>query len=177
LGTIFANIALAFDGDNARTSCPCGSLFSARGRTLTEQSKTKLKKLFSEKVGQMGSELAGYVAGLQPHTHPIDQMDSIYRIAHSLHGAGSMYGFPKISELGASLERVALAVKSGRISLNDSTLALIRKVAQALQEPLGQPETVCDADCALTHLAWECECLLRPAPSADGAEASISQPS
>jgi two-component system, OmpR family, response regulator len=54
-------------------------------------------------------------------------IDEIERVAHSLHGAGAMFGFPNVSATGAAIARTAEGLKIGagpRTTSGESTLLL-----------------------------------------------------
>jgi two-component system, chemotaxis family, sensor kinase CheA len=133
-----------------------------------------LEQLFSEKVGQMSEQLAGDVATLQAEPDSADAMDDIYRIAHSLHGAGTMYGFPAVSELGASLEKLAGELQAGRLSAATPILDLIRSAAGALEHAVHADAAIRDAHAQLSELAWECECAARDTATNGEADAATA---
>jgi two-component system, OmpR family, response regulator len=66
-------------------------------------------------------------------------MPDIERICHSLHGAGAMFGFPKISEVGGAMARMIAAVKAraephGSVSESVTLQQLLEASKQLAQE-------------------------------------------
>ena len=67
----------------------------------------------------------------------LSSLQELERIAHSLHGAAAMFGFPKVSAFGGSIERLAERLTSTKSSfrrallqqLADSTDQLARELA------------------------------------------------
>ncbi|MFO7897439.1 MAG: Hpt domain-containing protein [Planctomycetota bacterium] len=120
----------------------------------------KLEKLFCSRLGEMGAELAAAVGELRSESANGGAVDQIYQVAHSLHGAGTMYGFPSVSDVGASLEDIARAVRSGDLSLARDLLDLIQRCADTLQEASGPACVTRELQNKLRELAWACQCTL-----------------
>ena len=127
----------------------------------------KLDELFRTVAAQMGTELAAFAQSLRSGTPDAAAVRGAYDIAHRLHGAGTPYGYPAVTEMGASLERIIEAVKDGALAVSPALSDLIEACAAALRD-LNAPDRA-GQDCAarFSRLAWQCECVLHAPSSAD----------
>lgn len=127
----------------------------------------RLRKLFCGKVGQMADSLAASAKALRATPPSPDAPEQVYHVAHSLHGAGTMYGFPCISEMGACLEDLVKAVMSGRRALTQDVIDLIECCAAALRDVAASDDVDEAAAARISEVAWKCECALHDAAGAD----------
>jgi len=124
-----------------------------------ETKKMKLEDLFRKVVTTMSEDLASFADRLGAGSTQPDEFDKAYAIAHSLHGAGALYGYRCVSDLGASLEKLVRALAAHQLGPTARAAELIRSCAGALRVVAGpQPaaESVTDK---ISELAWDCECL------------------
>jgi chemotaxis protein histidine kinase CheA len=125
----------------------------------------------------MADDLAGLAERLECGAPAPDAPEQAYSIAHSLHGAGTMYGFPTVSEVGASLERLSDALRSGRLKPTGDITHLIGDCAEALRNLAEPRQTDPARDEILSDLAWKCDCAVRDAADrAPHAEANSPPP-
>lgn len=136
----------------------------------------RLQELFSTKISQMAEELEQLSRDMAPaNTEGLSPAVSerIRTIAHSLHGAGTMYGFNCVSELGAGMTALLDALRAHRAQLTAGIIDLFRSAAALLREiarPGPTPSSVTDA---VSGLAWKCECAIRGAAPADTAASPV----
>jgi two-component system OmpR family response regulator len=76
---------------------------------------------------------------LTASARPGDQavLGEIERVAHSIHGAGALFGFPSVSALGADVERLVEKLMTGRIACDQAEplgLQLLRCTERLAQE-------------------------------------------
>jgi two-component system OmpR family response regulator len=77
---------------------------------------------------------------LTASVRPGDQavLGEIVRVAHSIHGAGALFGFPSVSALGADVERLVEELMTGRIACDLAAepldLQLLRCTERLAQE-------------------------------------------
>jgi two-component system OmpR family response regulator len=77
---------------------------------------------------------------LTASARPGDQavLGEIQRVAHSIHGAGALFGFPSVSALGADVERLVEELMTGRIASGQAPeplgLQLLRCTERLAQE-------------------------------------------
>jgi two-component system OmpR family response regulator len=107
---------------------------AASVRSYLPQSPDPLEKLragFAQRVRRDIAALSEHCATLKDGTPPPPTLESIRHIAHSLSGAGGIYGFPEISTAAAAIEDAALAGLAGTLSARDLSAALNNLVAGA----------------------------------------------
>ncbi len=132
----------------------------------------RLRELFSNKVGQMAADIEHMIRDMSPQdlgSIPTAASEKIRVIAHSLHGAGTMYGFNCVSELGASMTALLDALQARRIQLTAGIIDLFRAAAELLREiarPGPMPASVTDA---ISGLAWKYECAVHGTASTNTA--------
>jgi len=138
------------------------------GREEQVTDKTKQQEadqLFREVVSQRSTNLAAFAASLRAGSACADDHDKAYQIAHSLHGTGKLYGFPCVSDLGASLKKVIQALQERRLAGALALASLIESCSAALLDlvNLAVPDEAARAK--VRDRAWECECVLHAAPA------------
>jgi chemotaxis protein histidine kinase CheA len=140
-----------------------------------ETKKLGLEELFREVVSEMSANLAAFSGTLRLQSPDADCCQEAYSIAHSLHGSGKLYGYPCVSELGASLEKVTAALRDRHLPATPALASLVGSCSAALS-------ALCDGHAAdeaaragIRDLAWECECVLHASP-ADAAAAAPDAP-
>lgn len=126
--------------------------------------KLGLAELFREVVSEMSANLAAFGETVRATTPDAECCKEAYCIAHSLHGSGKLYGFPCVSELGASLEKLTKALGNCEISATPALASLIASCSAALSELAAGSSPDNDARAAVRNLAWECECALHATP-------------
>jgi len=105
-------------------------------RSFVKPSKASLAALrasFLQRARCDAAALAPYRAALAPDGHSVPAVEQVRNIAHSLAGAGGIFGFPAISEKSANLASAAEAMLAGTGSPSaveqafDALLAQIEK--------------------------------------------------
>ena len=141
----------------------------------SETGNPKLRKLFRKVTRQMALELDGFAKALRAGSPHRETLDKAYSIAHSLHGAGEPYGHPCLSELGAALEKVIAALRSGDLAAAEPVIGLFDSSAAALRDLSADaaPKAVCER---VRDLAWNCQCALRGNPSSDRGGRDCARP-
>ena len=66
---------------------------------------------FTERTLRDVERLRYLVKGVRSDSRP--ELQEIERIAHSVHGAGAMFGFPAVSTLGGAIEQLAKSLQRG----------------------------------------------------------------
>ena len=122
--------------------------------------KLGLDELFREVVLQMSANLAAFAETVRTTAPGSECCKEACCIAHSLHGSGKLYGYPCVSELGASLEKVTKALAAGQIPPTPALASLIASCSAALSELADGSVSDETARSAIRDLAWECECSL-----------------
>ena len=123
----------------------------------------ELQELFREVVTQMAGSLAAFANVIREGCPTASQHQEAFAIAHSLHGSGKLYGFPSISELGASLEKVTDALRENRLPAGPTVASLLDSCAEALHRLSADGEPKEPLETRIRDLAWECECVLHAA--------------
>ena len=122
-------------------------------------------QLFREVTSQRSTNLAAFASSIRAGSARADDHEDAYQIAHDLLGTGTFYGYPCVSELGASLKNVIKALQEGRLAGAPALASLIESCSTALLDlaNLAVPD---DAACAkIRDRAWECECVLHATPA------------
>jgi chemotaxis protein histidine kinase CheA len=132
----------------------------------TENGSPELRKLFSSQVRKMADDLAAFADSLRDNPEEPDSPEDIYAIAHSLHGAGTMYGFPWVSEFGGSLEKVVEALRSGNLEPCAELAELMDSCSAALVAAAECKSAADPAADRLSQLAWRCERTAHDGPPA-----------
>ncbi|MFH1732148.1 MAG: Hpt domain-containing protein [Planctomycetota bacterium] len=133
---------------------------------MTDKTKQQESdQLFREVVSQMSADLAAFAGSLRAGSARADDHEKVYEIAHSLHGSGKLYGYPCVSELGASLENVVEALQERRLAGAPALASLIESCSAALLDlaNLAVPDDAARAK--IRDRAWECECVLHATPA------------
>jgi len=87
-----------------------------------------------------------------------------------------MYGFPAVSEMGASLEELVDALRSGRRSPTAPVVDLVEACAAALRNAVQDNHLDDSAAAEISELAWRCECALRDTPVAADPPPDLTPP-
>ena len=85
--------------NNSETSEAMSGVAPLRSELVDDPDMLELVDLF---VGELPDRIQAIAAALETH-----DTDSVTRLAHQLKGAGGGYGYPKITEDAAALERAA----------------------------------------------------------------------
>jgi CheY-like chemotaxis protein len=96
-------------------------------KNFVRPSKISLAALrhgFLDRARHDAAALAPYRAALAPDGHSVAALEQVKTIAHSLAGAGGIFGFPGISEKAAVLARVTDAMLDGTGGATDVAGAL-----------------------------------------------------
>jgi len=140
------------------------------------QDKTRklgLEELFREVVSEMSANLAAFAERMRTAAPDSECCKEAYCIAHSLHGSGKLYGYPCVSELGASLEKVTKALGDCQIAPTPAVASLIASCSAALSELADGSTPDETARATIRDLAWESECALHATrDTADDPEAA-----
>jgi chemotaxis protein histidine kinase CheA len=131
-----------------------------------ETKKLGLEELFREVVSEMSANLATFAETLRTTTPNSECCQEAYCIAHSLHGSGKLYGYPCVSELGASLEKLTKALQDCRTPPTPALASLIASCSTALSGLADATVPDETARATIRDLAWECECALHATPDA-----------
>ena len=134
-----------------------------------ETKKLKLAELFCKVVGQMADDLAAFAQSLKSGSLDDTAFDRAYGIAHSLHGAGALYGYPCLSDLGAALEKLVNYLRCGKVPTSHMAAGLFESCSTALRDVASATTVHGPVIDRIAELAWKCECALRepgepPAP-------------
>ena len=129
-----------------------------------ETKRLGLEELFREVVSEMAANLATFAQAVRTTTPDSECCKEAYCIAHSLHGSGKLYGYPCVSELGASLEKVTKALGDRQISPTPALGSLIASCSAGLSELAAGSAPDTTARAIIRNLAWECECALHATP-------------
>jgi CheY-like chemotaxis protein len=78
-----------------------------------------MRETFLERARRDAAALTPYHAALAPDSHSVPALEQVKAIAHSLAGAGGIFGFPKISELSGALAQAADAMLNGTGAASD----------------------------------------------------------
>ncbi len=83
-----------------------------------------LRNGFLQRLINDAAALARYRSALETGTQQQDTLTGIRDMAHSLAGAGGIYGFPEISEAAGALEGAAIAARDAPADVDTVTCAL-----------------------------------------------------
>jgi two-component system chemotaxis sensor kinase CheA len=76
-----------------------------------------MREMFFEEASELLASLEKGLGNLEAVALDRARLDQVYRAAHSLKGAAGMVGYPAISELALSIERVLGQVRTGAASV------------------------------------------------------------
>lgn len=106
-------------------------------RSFVKPSKTALASLragFLERARRDAASLDPYHAALAPDGHSVPALDQMRTIAHSLAGAGGIFGFPAISERAEQLVRTIDATLAATGAPAEVELALDALLAEIARQ-------------------------------------------
>lgn len=115
----------------------------------------KLKTLFQSVLQQMSTDLSKFSDELANTVQP--NYAAAHNVAHRLHGAAAPYGYPCLSELGAELEQMVSALRTGTVKPTPAVAKLIAIAAETMVK-IEDEKAYIDK---IELLAWKCECLRR----------------
>jgi|GEM_PF-3395754 len=130
-------------------------------RVRDETRKLKLAELFRNVVGQMADDLGAFARSLESGPLDTKELDRAYGIAHSLHGAGALYGYPCLSELGAAMEKLVNSLRTSDARASRKAAALFESCSAALRDITNATTAHGPVTDRISDLAWQCECALR----------------
>jgi CheY-like chemotaxis protein len=90
----------------------------------SKASLAALRETFLERARRDAAALAPYRTAFAPDSHSVPALEQVKTIAHSLSGAGGIFGFPRISELSAALAQASDAMLEGIGTASDVAGAL-----------------------------------------------------
>jgi len=120
-----------------------------------------LYELFCNKLAEMAGDLSALANALRTGQRDHQTLKPARTAAHRMHGAGSMYGHPCVSQLGAALEQLLPAIEAGQIAVTDAASTLLDDCADALRHFDHAEHRGAATPQAISRLAWQCECAAR----------------
>lgn len=101
-----------------------------------EQTLDRLRKEYRRGSADRIAKLEQALSRLEQNLSDADALKELRRHFHSLAGTGSIFGFPRLSELGLRGERVCDALIAGKSAPTSSELNQWRELLEALRAEL-----------------------------------------
>jgi two-component system, chemotaxis family, sensor kinase CheA len=98
----------------------------------------KLKELFIQEANELINTLEEATLAMENQPGDIGQVESIFRVMHTLKGSGGMFGFDKISEFTHDLETIYDYVRKSELKVDKNLLDITLQSVDHLKELISQ---------------------------------------
>ncbi|WP_428773770.1 Hpt domain-containing protein, partial [Vibrio sp.] len=109
----------------------------------------QLRKMFYEECRENLEVLEGVLLNLEPATVDMEQINTIFRAAHSIKGGAATFNLLDISEFTHSVEAYLDLVRNEQLSLTIESIDLLLKAGDCINSMLAGHESGGDVDAEL----------------------------
>ncbi len=130
---------------------------------------------FFDEADELLADMEQHLLLLDPQTPDIEQLNAIFRAAHSIKGGAATFGFSVLQETTHLLENLLDGARRAEMSLSTDIINLFLETKDIMQEQLDAYKSSQDPDAesfeyicaALRQLALEAQAQLQGAPTVD----------
>lgn len=98
---------------------------------------TQFYQVFYDETAEHLSTMESLLLYLDPQDPDPEQLDDLYRAAHSIKGSGGTFGFSELSGLAQEMASVIESARSGRIKLSETVVGTLLEACGALRALLA----------------------------------------
>jgi len=134
---------------------------------------------FFDEADELLADMEQHLLGLDPQEPDSEQLNAIFRAAHSIKGGAGTFGFTVLQETTHILENILDGARRGEMQLSTDIINLFLETKDIMQEQLDAYKTASEPDAAT--FAYICQALRQLALEAKGevpapAEATVAAP-
>jgi len=126
---------------------------------------------FFDEADELLADMEQHLLGLDPQEPDSEQLNAIFRAAHSIKGGAGTFGFTVLQETTHILENILDGARRGEMQLSTDIINLFLETKDIMQEQLDAYKTASEPDAAT--FAYICQALRQLALEAKG-EAPVS---
>ncbi|MBD8161268.1 chemotaxis protein CheA [Erwinia persicina] len=127
---------------------------------------------FFDEADELLADMEQHLLGLDPQEPDSEQLNAIFRAAHSIKGGAGTFGFTVLQETTHILENILDGARRGEMQLSTDIINLFLETKDIMQEQLDAYKTASEPDAAT--FAYICQALRQLALEAKG-EAPVSE--
>ena len=121
---------------------------------------------FFDEADELLADMEQHLLGLDPQAPDSEQLNAIFRAAHSIKGGAGTFGFVVLQETTHILENILDGARRGEMQLSTDTINLFLETKDIMQEQLDAYKTGQEPDAA--SFKYICEALRQLALEAKG---------
>lgn len=127
---------------------------------------------FFDEADELLADMEQHLLGLDPQEPDSEQLNAIFRAAHSIKGGAGTFGFTVLQETTHILENILDGARRGEMQLSTDIINLFLETKDIMQEQLDAYKTASEPDAAT--FAYICQALRQLALEAKG-EAPVAE--
>ncbi|BCQ35430.1 chemotaxis protein CheA [Erwinia rhapontici] len=127
---------------------------------------------FFDEADELLADMEQHLLGLDPQEPDSEQLNAIFRAAHSIKGGAGTFGFTVLQETTHILENILDGARRGEMQLSTDIINLFLETKDIMQEQLDAYKTASEPDAAT--FAYICQALRQLALEAKG-EAPVTE--
>jgi len=121
---------------------------------------------FFDEADELLADMEQHLLGLDPQEPDSEQLNAIFRAAHSIKGGAGTFGFTVLQETTHILENILDGARRGEMQLSTDIINLFLETKDIMQEQLDAYKTASEPDAAT--FAYICQALRQLALEAKG---------
>lgn len=121
---------------------------------------------FFDEADELLADMEQHLLGLDPQEPDAEQMNAIFRAAHSIKGGAGTFGFTVLQETTHILENILDGARRGEMQLSTNIINLFLETKDIMQEQLDAYKTASEPDAATFE--YICQALRQLALEAKG---------
>ena len=127
---------------------------------------------FFDEADELLADMEQHLLGLDPQEPDAEQLNAIFRAAHSIKGGAGTFGFTVLQETTHILENILDGARRGEMQLSTPIINLFLETKDIMQEQLDAYKTATEPDAAT--FAYICQALRQLALEAKGESAPVA---
>lgn len=147
--------------------------FHRRGEAVSMDLSAFYQTFFDE-ADELLADMEQHLLQLDPQVPDGEQLNAIFRAAHSIKGGAGTFGFSALQETTHLLENLLDEARRGEMSLNTDSVDLFLKTKDIMQDQLDAYKMARQPD--EESYRYICEALRELARTARGEQSSASEP-
>ncbi|QCR35761.1 chemotaxis protein CheA [Nissabacter sp. SGAir0207] len=129
---------------------------------------------FFDEADELLADMEQHLLLLDPHSPDIEQLNAIFRAAHSIKGGAATFGFSVLQETTHLLENLLDGARRSEMQLSTEIINLFLETKDIMQEQLDAYKSSQDPDAG--SFTYICEALRQLALEAQGGDAPAAAP-
>ncbi|WP_380178816.1 chemotaxis protein CheA [Kalamiella sp. sgz302252] len=127
---------------------------------------------FFDEADELLADMEQHLLGLDPQEPDAEQLNAIFRAAHSIKGGAGTFGFTVLQETTHILENILDGARRGEMQLSTPIINLFLETKDIMQEQLDAYKTATEPDAATFE--YICQALRQLALEAKGESAPVT---